>query len=68
MSWQCPYATKMKGVQGLGCKKIMKDDVDYNILENKLSVFCACQRYCPECGKVINSDGARKCYDFHSKS
>ena len=28
MSWQCPYATKMKGVQGLGCKKIMKDDVE----------------------------------------
>lgn len=68
MAWNCPYATRLKVIQSLACKKAMQDGVDYNLKENALTVFCACQRYCPTERRVINSDGAQKCFDFHSKS
>lgn len=68
MAFNCPYAVRFKAMQGLGCKKIMKDGVDYNLQENQLTAFCACQRYCPTEKRVINSDGAKQCYEYHSKS
>lgn len=69
MSWQCPYGVRLKCVNnGLVCKNAMKDGVDYNLQENALTVFCACQRYCPAERRAINSDGAKKCYEYHSKA
>ena len=68
MAWQCPYAVRLKCVNnGLVCKNAMKDGVDYNLQKNALEVFCACQRYCPTERKVINSDGAKQCYEYHSQ-
>ena len=68
MSWQCPYATKFKGQRFFSCKKAMKDGVDYNIKENQLTVFCASQYWCPECGQVKNTPRAKECYGYHRKS
>ena len=68
MTFNCPYAVRFKGVQGMGCRKAMKEGVDYNIRENQLEVFCACQRYCPTERRAINSDGAKQCYEYHSKA
>lgn len=45
----------------------MQPNVDYNLLENQMTVFCACQRYCPDCGHVINSEGAKRCFEYHSR-
>lgn len=67
MSWQCPYAKILKGERHFSCTKAMQPNVDYNLKENRMSVFCASQRYCPDCGHVINSDGAKACYEYHSK-
>ncbi len=67
MAWNCPYAVRFKGAQSLGCRKAMKGGVDYNLRENQLTAFCACQRYCPDCKQVINSDGAKQCYEYHSR-
>ena len=65
MSWQCPFATKFKGQRFFSCKKAMKDGVDYNIKENQLTVFCASQYWCPECGQVKNTPRAKECYEYH---
>ncbi len=68
MSWQCPYAIRLKCINnGLACKKIMKNGVDYNKTENALTIFCACQRFCKDVGCNINSDKAKECYDFHNQ-
>lgn len=68
MSFTCPYAVRMKILNnGLACKKAMKEGVDYNIQENAYTVFCCCQRYCPTERRTINSDGAKKCYEYHSR-
>lgn len=67
MAWSCPYAIQLKGQRNLSCKKIMQEGVDYNLFENQMTVFCACQRYCKECGHVINSDGAKRCFEYHSR-
>lgn len=67
MSWTCPHATILKGQKYFSCKMAMKEGVDYNLLENKMTVFCACQRWCNECGHVINTDGAKQCFEYHSK-
>lgn len=67
MAWSCPYAKILKGEICLSCTKAMKPNVDYNLKENKMNVFCACQRWCPDCGRVINSEGAKRCYEYHSR-
>ncbi len=68
MSFMCPYSKPMKIINnGLVCIKIMKEGIDYNLKENCYSVFCACQRYCPTEKRIINSDEAKKCYEYHSQ-
>lgn len=69
MAWQCPYAIRLKSLNnGLACRQIMNEDVDYNLQENAMKVLCACQRYCPTEKQSINSDGAKKCYGYHSQN
>lgn len=67
MAWQCPYAKILKGEKYFSCTKAMQPNVDYNLKENKMTVFCAAQYWCPECGTVKNTPRAKECYDFHSK-
>lgn len=67
MAWQCPYAKILTGERYFSCTKAMQPNVDYNLLENKMTVFCACQRFCPDCGHVINSEGAKRCFEYHSR-
>ena len=67
MAWQCPYATVLKGQRYFSCKKAMKEGVDYNIKENQMTVFCASQYWCNECGSVKNTPRAKECYEYHSR-
>lgn len=65
--FHCPNAIKREEHKFLMCKLAMKDGVDYHLTENALKTYCACQRYC-QCEKgVINSDGAKKCYEEWNK-
>ena len=68
MAWNCPYAAPKKCINNsLVCRKIMKQGIDYNLPQNCYSVFCACQRYCKTEKRVVNSDEAKKCYEYHSQ-
>lgn len=66
MAYNCPYAIRLKSIGNvLLCKKIMKQGVDYNLQNNASTVFCCCQRFCRDLRKNVNSDGAKKCYEYH---
>lgn len=67
MAYKCPYAVKDVANKFLMCKTLMKDGVDYTVKENALRCFCAYQRYCKCVSGVINSEGAKSCYEFHSQ-
>lgn len=63
MTWRCPYAVKPNGKQFFVCQKALKKDTLYQSTEDWLKAFCCCQRRCACKDAVINSEGARACYE-----
>lgn len=66
-NFTCPNAIQAKHIKDrLCCKWIMKEGKTYGTAQDEANVMCAYQRYCPTLGRVINSEGASKCYECHN--
>lgn len=66
-NWKCPYAVKLAQYPFLMCQALMTGRrEDYGRKEAALNAYCAHQRYCNCVDGIINSDGAKKCYQNQS--
>lgn len=65
-NFTCPNAIQLKYIRSLGCKWQMKAGKSYNTAQDEATIMCVCQRYCPTLKRIINSEGAPKCYEYHS--
>lgn len=66
MAYKCPYADKRPYFRFIQCKYLQKEGINYDLLENATQAYCAHQRFCKCENGVINSEGAEKCYQYHS--
>ena len=48
------------------CKDLMRGKKDYTKKETALMAMCAFQAKCACSGRMENTDGAEKCYQFRS--
>lgn len=64
MTFVCPFTDKRNQYRFLMCKYQMKDGVDYNVRDNAFKVMCAHQKYCQCVQGIVNSEGAKACYDY----
>ena len=60
--FKCPYATRAISINGLLCKDLMKDGVDYNKRENTYNCICIYQQFCFRTQQMENTEMAERCY------
>lgn len=62
----CPFQVRTDTHPFLMCKDLMRGKKDYTKKETALMAMCAFQAKCACSGRMENTDGAEKCYQFRS--